>query len=105
MVELKVAAMPSAHDLEIGVSLGLVELETVAEAAHAFKSEAAPFDRTGPASPNLDASPPGSNASDKISVFTLDAKGLQGNLLLGTTTLVWSLAISHRKMWYSSIID
>ena len=105
VVELKVAAMPSAHDLETGAALGSVELETAAEAAHALKLEAAPFERTEPASPDLDASPPGSNVSDETPVFTLDAKGLQGNLLLGTTTLVWSLAISHWKMWYSSMID
>ena len=98
-VELKVEAMPSALDLDAGVMRALVEPEAAAEAAGAFESEAAPFDGTGPATLNLDASPSESNARDEAPVFTLGAKGLQGNFLLGTTTLVLSLAISHWKSW------
>ena len=66
------AAMPSTLDLEAGVALASVELEATAEAARAFESEAAPFDRTGPASPNLDASPLGRNVRGPSSLKSTD---------------------------------
>ena len=85
VVELKVAAMLSALDLDTGVVHASVELEAAAEAAGAFESEAAPVNRTRPASLNLDVSPSGRNTRDEAPVFTLGAKGLQGNFAMGTT--------------------
>ena len=72
VVEREVAVMPSVPDLEAGAALASIELEVTAEAACAFDLETAPFNRTGTASPNSDASPLGRNVRGPSSLKSTD---------------------------------